>query len=232
MRYMLRKFIAFLFKLIGSRVPRNLLLTRVGYESLSSYEKFLADGGNELLHSDLPLKNDSIAVILGAYLGDSCQVLNDMYSCRIIAVEPVKDYVISLENRFKHITNVQILPFAASDSTGSMEINVMDDASSQIRSIGDLSKVEIIQARDVVNLVELDKNEIAFIEINIEGAEYSVIRRIIEAQVMKNIHTILVQFHNFDLDSELLRAQIRQSLRETHILRFNYDFVWEKWERI
>ena len=62
------------------------------------------------------------AVILGAYLGDSCKIVNELYGCKVFAFEPVKKYASILQERFNGCKDIVILPYAASDKDGFTEI--------------------------------------------------------------------------------------------------------------
>ena len=43
------------------------------------------------------------------------------------------------------------------------------------------------------------------------------------------INDIQVQFHTFYPDASHRREKIQQELMKTHVLTYNYDFVWENW---
>ena len=42
---------------------------------------------------------------------------------------------------------------------------------------------------------------------------------------------IQVQFHNFIPDAENLRNRLQEKLLKTHKLTYNFDFVWENWQK-
>ena len=107
----------------------------------------------------------------------------------------------------------------------------MNDATSQVRGEMKGAVIEVIETRDIVEILDLTNSKLKFMEINIEGAEYVVLERILSAQVVSNIEILLIQFHNFESDSELRRANIRQKLMQSHEMVYCYDFVWEKWTR-
>ena len=68
--------------------------------------------------------------------------------------------------------------------------------------------------------------------MNIEGSEYQLLKHIIETNFIKNIDHIQIQFHNYIEGSKKLRNQIRKELKETHKCKFNFPFIWERWDRI
>lgn len=66
-------------------------------------------------------------------------------------------------------------------------------------------------------------------KINIEGGEYQVIPALIDSGFIKNIRDIQVQFHDFIENAMAQRSEIRNRLKETHYLTYDYLFVWENW---
>ncbi len=57
-------------------------------------------------------------------------------------------------------------------------------------------------------------------------------KHIIETSFIKNIDHIQIQFHNYVDGSKKLRNQIREELKKTHKCKFNFPFIWERWDRI
>jgi hypothetical protein len=49
---------------------------------------------------------------------------------------------------------------------------------------------------------------------------------------IKNIDHIQIQFHNYIEGSKKLRNQIRKELKKSHKCKFNFPFIWERWDRI
>jgi hypothetical protein len=73
---------------------------------------------------------------------------------------------------------------------------------------------------------------IDLLKINIEGGEYELLEHIIEKTLQNKIRNIQVQFHTWIENCEDRRKNIQDILRKTHKLTYNYDFVWENWERL
>jgi hypothetical protein len=79
-------------------------------------------------------------------------------------------------------------------------------------------------------LFKLTGSKIGFIEMNIEGGEYSLLEAMISNNLMMNIQRIAIQFHKIDDFSTSNRAEIKNKLKETHRLVLDYEWVWEVWE--
>jgi hypothetical protein len=78
-----------------------------------------------------------------------------------------------------------------------------------------------------------DENNIETVDLlklNIEGAEYDVLDRIIELNLLPHIKNIQIQFHRFVPDCERRRNVIRNYLSKTHTCVWNYDWIWEGWK--
>ena len=81
-------------------------------------------------------------------------------------------------------------------------------------------------------LNENNIDNIDLIKINIEGDEFPVLKSLIDNDVIHMFKNIQVQFHQFIPDSVNLRNWIREKLTLTHKLTYDYEFVWENWEKI
>jgi len=68
-------------------------------------------------------------------------------------------------------------------------------------------------------------------KINIEGAEYALLERMIETGLTERVGSFMIQFHEWHPGAYRRRRKVRQALAETHSSVWNYDFVWEKWDR-
>ena len=97
-------------------------------------------------------------------------------------------------------------------------------------SINEADTMVEVPVMDICLLVRDQNQRVDLIEFNIEGGEYDCLIALIESGLISTINILQIQFHNFSQSSELNRAQIREKLRLTHSLIFNYEWVWERWE--
>jgi FkbM family methyltransferase len=175
----------------------------------------------------LPLNGDSLVIILGGYLGESGFRFSSKFGCRILIVEPIPKFVNELEAKFEGEHKVEILSKAVSDRNGYISLFLDGEKTSSITKAD--TKVEV-PVMDICLLVSDQNQPVDLIEFNIEGGEYVCLEALIESGLISTIKILQIQFHDFSQSSELNRAQIRENLRLTHNLRFNYDWVWERWE--
>ena len=131
---------------------------------------------------------------------------------------------------FKENKKIRLFNLALDRETLTKSISVGMDRSSYERDLGE-NKYEEIQLKNVVEFIkENSVLHIDLIKINIEGAEYDLLDKILESELHKIITHIQIQFHDFVPLAKSRRDAIRDKLAETHILCWDYPFVWESWE--
>jgi FkbM family methyltransferase len=222
-----REFLILIVKIIAPTRSEIGLIEFVGRENLSPIALFRLDGWNEVLYAGLDLNAQDSVCVLGAYLGDSIHEYRNRYDSAVIGLEPISEFCTSLGLRFSSDQKVQIVKIGASDRSESVKINLSDDATSLYIEGG---RSEIINCVDIVELFESFVNPPYLLEINIEGAEFKVLNRLLDSPFSSSVNTLLIQFHNFVDDSELMRAEIRKRLSQDYVEIFSYPFVWERWD--
>ena len=99
-------------------------------------------------------------------------------------------------------------------------------------TFGEESASESIELRDAAEVLPaLGVDHIDLIKINIEGGEYELLERLLDTGLARHIGHLQVQFHRFVPGAAERRERIRARLKETHVLHYDYDFVWESWTR-
>lgn len=89
----------------------------------------------------------------------------------------------------------------------------------------EIKVIDILEWWEKENIQKID-----LIKINIEGGEYSLLKRMIDTGLVKKCENIQVQFHKFIPNAIELRTEIRTLLSKTHTLTYDYPFVWENWQ--
>ena len=67
-------------------------------------------------------------------------------------------------------------------------------------------------------------------KINVEGAEYPILKNLIETNSIIKIKNIQVQFHLFNDEENSDYELISKELSKTHKLTWRFPFVWENGE--
>jgi FkbM family methyltransferase len=232
-----RLFLSLLARIIQKEAINRRILTLtsldlvrkfLGRDFLSPIQQFALDGYSERLYSGLDLTERSSVLVLGGYHGDSADSYLRKYNCRLLIVEPIPQFISVLQSKFSDNPNVRIFPIAVSDEDKIINLNVQGEMTSEFSA----SPTKLtVSAVDISNFLSSLPESITLLEINIEGGEYSILKCLIDNENISEIPILQIQFHNFGLDTELSRAEIRSSLALSHELIFCYDWVWERWQQ-
>lgn len=187
------------------------------------------DDGDNTLRINYNLDETSLVVDLGGYQGKFTQQIYDKYNCNIICVEPCTPFFEKIRNRFDKIDKIKIHNFGVGNKTETKILYYNEDATSVcLKSNNNIESVKMVSFDCFVSDIQC----IDLLKINIEGSEYELLEHIIEKNLQNKIRNIQVQFHRWIENCEDRRKNIQDVLRKTHKLTYNYDFVWENWERL
>ncbi|MCH7560325.1 MAG: FkbM family methyltransferase [Thaumarchaeota archaeon] len=176
------------------------------------------------------LDKNSIVLDLGGYKGNWANEIYRRYGCNIFIFEPVSIFYKNIKKRFETIDKIRVYNIGISDSDKITNISINNDSSST-HKISQESLVETIKLKDIVNVINENKlSKIDLIKINIEGGEYEVLPKLIKSEKIRVCKNILVQFHPFGKNYQEKYESIRNKLRNTHHLTFEYPLVWENWK--
>lgn len=189
--------------------------------------KWFQDKGDTTLRVNYPLTEESVVFDVGGYRGDWSDEIIKRYNPFIYIFEPVSEYYSLIVNRFCNNPKVKVYNFGLSNENKIENIAILSDASSTYKLSNTYLSIEL---RDIKIFLQEENIEfINLIKINIEGGEYPLLTRLIEQEIILKIHDLQVQFHDFYPNAELLRENLRQSLKKTHFITYNYPFIWENW---
>ncbi len=185
-----------------------------------------------------PLHRNSIVFDVGAYVGDWSFEIFRRYKCNIFAFEPVFTFYHQAHHKLNNeevydASNVRIkvLNYGLGGSDRWEDIVLNDDASS-IFEVGDECDKESIEIRDIISVMEdFGFREVHLLKLNAEGSEYEILERIIEKGWLSRFQFLQIQFHKNVDDHAERRDKIREALRETHKLNYDYEWFWESWTR-
>lgn len=190
------------------------------------------DEGDSTLRVDYPLNEESVVVDVGGYLGDFAYSLCELYDPYVYIFEPVQEYCEKIKERFEGNRKVKVLCCGLAAQSGSAVINIDATSSSLYKESSSRSceEVQLVGFDEFVSDYGLDF--IDLMKINIEGAEYSLLEGILKNGEMGNIGFCQIQFHTFVENAYERRSMIREGLKETHALQWDYPFVWESWKKV
>jgi FkbM family methyltransferase len=179
-----------------------------------------------------PLTQESLVWDVGAYRGEFACAAIEKYRCQVVAFEPMLIYVPALRARLNMLTDrYEVMPYGLLDRNLSTTMPLAGDSSSLYKEAGAPGPSMPATFRDITGVIqERDPKRIDLMKINIEGAEYPVLRRLLDAGDLSRIHRLLVQFHTFVPDYEALYEAIAADLAKTHSPSWRNPWVWEAWE--
>lgn len=190
------------------------------------YSKWIADNGDEALLTHYPLNSRSMVVDVGGYTGNFSDKINALYNPQLIIFEPVKKYYDILKRKYANNRNVTLYKYGLSNSDSIQKIYLSDDGTSLFKKSFDYQTIKLLDAEKFFDKYK----KIDLVSINIEGAEYAVIERLIETGSIKKIKYLQVQFHSFVPDSINRRGGILRKILKTHKIHYSYPFVWESFK--
>jgi len=191
--------------------------------------RYQSDGGDEALRFNYPLGPDSVVLDLGGYKGQWSSDLYARYRCKIHVFEPVTGFANAIAERFSHNPDISVHDFGLGASNREIQIAVLAGASSSFEKSDNTQSARIF---DVLEWLADERIErVALAKLNIEGGEYELLERLIEAGKLAMFDHLQIQFHDVTEDSEARMNQIHAQLEQTHHPEYQYRFVWESWAR-
>ncbi len=193
---------------------------------MPDFDRWFVDRGDATLRFNYQINPTDVVLDCGAYHGAWSRQIYDRFHCKIIAFEPIKAYY---DLTVQTLANTGAVVYHAGIGSTNIvcDISVHDDASSIMTHLGQQEQIRIVSIDDIIREHSLSK--IRLMKINIEGAEYDLLDYMIDTAIINRVEDIQVQFHSFVTNSEERRQQIRDRLRRTHHLTYDYEFVWENW---
>lgn len=187
-------------------------------------KKWDEDGGEHTLRTGFPLTSDSIVYDVGGYTGEWSQEIADKYNPHIFIFEPIQYLYDGLVERFKDNPKVSVSHWGLLDREFNTKITKSEDQSSLYTPAPENDR-EDVWVRDVATFPVP-----TLISMNVEGAEYAILQRMMDTGWATYCEYVQVQFHEFP-NCRRLRDGIRERLSETHEERYCYPFVWEAWSK-
>lgn len=189
---------------------------------------FLANGDETLRLQYKDLNHESTVFDLGGYKGQWSSDIFARYCCEVYCFEPVREFATAIEEKFSRNPKIHVFPYGLAEQTKSATISNGADGSSIFTGNGQ-ENIQLIQASSFFK--ENNIKKIDLIKINIEGGEYDLLDHLIESGSIAMINNLQIQFHNFFPDAEQRMQAIQTNLRRTHTITWQYEFVWENWEK-
>lgn len=199
---------------------------------LNPLQQYLVDGWDAVLYRSHLLDSESLVVVVGAYEGESVGKWRELFDSRVIGLEPVRSYAAAASRRFQSDKKVEILNFGLGSSHREVDFKIDSDATGLFIKSSPGNMMEKVQIQDVNwFLNEYLQARPDIMEINIEGGEYELLERLLNSRSTNLFpKVLLVQFHMYSESDLINRQKIRSLLTSNYSTKFNYDWVWERWD--
>lgn len=186
----------------------------------------------QLLH-DAVLTPDSLVLDVGAYTGEWAEEVIALSNPKILAFEPDPLNFNQLQKRAESLPGLTPFDYGLGDKTETVKISQEFLGSSVFNAGDDTSGMKTADAR-IVDIAEawqsLSLDQVDLMKVNIEGSEFPLFERMIEADLLRKVDCFMIQFHEWHPGAYHRRWKIRRALRKTHRPVWDYHFIWEKWE--
>ena len=219
-------------KFFSRKLKNNLNKPEINLYNKKKFDLALsqwhADKGDLTHRLDYFLDKDSLVFDLGGYEGWFAARIFCKYCCNVIIFEPYVEYVDQMHNRFLHNKKIKIFPFGLAEQTQNAMLNIDNYSSSMYIKSTNSVNVKLIKAS-----IFFSEHNIQFVDvmkINIEGGEYDLLEHLIESGLIFKIKNLQIQFHFFVPNASIRMDKIQAKLEESHILTYQYYFVWENWQ--
>lgn len=183
---------------------------------------------------DHALDNESVVLDVGAFTGEWAREISARYSPTIYAFEPNPRSYQALVDKAAQLPGVLPQAYGLGSESGKATISMRGLGSSIFESrdvdrSGDREEVKILAVDEALRRLGLD--HVDLMKINIEGAEFPLLERMIQCDLLRCVDCFMIQFHEWHSGAYWRRRRIRRELARTHRLDWDYHFVWERWTR-
>lgn len=188
------------------------------------------DGGDYTHRLNYDLDHESVVFDLGGYEGWFTEQINNKYGSKIFCFEPIVEFAERIRDKFKDSKNIMVFSQAVSDKNGKDTIYFDDNSSSTYVITDKPIEIDCVTLDGIMSKHGI--NQIDLIKINIEGEEYHLLEYMILNDLIKRCNNIQVQFHTVIENYFDRYVNIKNELKKTHYLTYDYPFVWENWKKI
>lgn len=175
---------------------------------------------------------DASATVLdvGAFRGAGAAQIAELYGCRVLAFEPNPDYFAALDERFAADPRVEALPYGLGHEDAVLPMQKLGPGSTVYGDPAADAETVDVRIRDVVAVFEeLGLDRVDLMKINIEGAEYDLLERMVAVGLHERVRYLLIQFHEWYPRAHVRRWALRRRLRRTHEQVWCFPWIFELW---
>jgi FkbM family methyltransferase len=196
------------------------------------YQWLAAIADNRQLLHEADIDSNSIVLDAGAYTGEWAQEILERYNPTIHAFEPDPRNYKKLEQRAREQSRIIPYQYGLGDKNETVRMTLEMLGSSMFSDTSGKKGVPWaeVEIRDIAETWKsLALERVDLMKINIEGAEFPLLERMIAVDLLKKVDCFMIQFHEWHPGAYHRRKKIREALGRSHRLVWDYHFIWEKW---
>lgn len=186
---------------------------------------------------EYPLTTDSVVIDGGGYLGKWCRPIADKYQCAVHVFEPVMRF---REEIWAHASptarqHLVLHPYGIAATSRVEQFQISGDSTGQFAPPNETEEVSLYGIGQI--FADLNLGHVDLLKLNIEGGEYEVLEAMLDADLMKRVRFLQVQWHGPNWCAapfpgvEERRRAIKGRLFKTHRTTWESPWVWENYER-
>lgn len=199
---------------------------------MGEVDRFYADNMFHGYVEGMDMNSDSVIIDLGTYKGYTTKLLSDTYKSKIYTFEPMIPFYNEAKEACASHPNITVLPYGLGKGNFEFLMNIEGDATSMMANVNPDTAVKC-SIRDFFEfLTEKNITTIDLLHINIEGAEYDLLDYIFSNNFQTKIRYLIVQFHYKSQTNDEKLKRYFDTLQATHVCKYDYKYVWTKWERL
>jgi FkbM family methyltransferase len=208
---------------IFQRIVRKLgIVLRLNYVGIYQ-NKFKLDGGDNLRYL-YQLKDAATIFDLGAFEGE---FISNIYrpGYKIYAFEINSEKIHLLKDKFSKLAKINGFGLGSEELRG---CNVNNGPGNYLKMTdsGDILIKKFDEYCSEQGILEID-----LLKINIEGAEFDLVKYLDQIGYISRVNYIQIQPHDFVENSMDKLLEMHRILNKTHDLQKSYPFVWDFWAR-
>jgi FkbM family methyltransferase len=228
---LLRPYSARVRRRLGELDPMSRAMLDLHYYRRPMLEFMRTTFENPDILTDADLDASGVVLDVGAYLGEWTTRVIDRYGATVHAFEPSPAEFHEMQGRLGDESRANLHQYGLAGSTRTATLALDGPGSSVHGGPATFGRAEV-ELRDVIAALDhLGLDEVDLLKVNIEGGEYELFDRIIEAGALTRFRQISIQFHEWLPDAYRRRATIRRALAASHWEVWNFPWVWELWTR-
>lgn len=172
-------------------------------------------------------------------VGDDAEAIFNSYNTHTyVVIVPLYSLYQILVNTFKTRSNVFVYNFGTGESLRDIYVHLKGNPEDATSAFKDAAKtgcfLKVDNTTDFLLQVGVGCFEVDLLTINCHGCEYPILEHMLSSNIISSFKHIQFSTHTKEpgLHGAISRyCEIQELLSRTHVLSYQYKFIWETWIR-